>query len=212
MSVVEWNAAAPFAPGYDPPAEALDISFFVPCFNEEPNVVGAIEKLVQVCAKLRLSYEILVFDDCSHDRSVEVVKNFQASNPLVPVRLFVNTVNRGVARNFFDGAFHAHGRHYRLVCGDDIEPIESHEHLLRQSGRLISSCHILLPSKAGHCEGTSCRASLRGSSTRPADIVFAITTGVRSIAVSTCCAFTWRRPASAIRPSFSPGLFMKADR
>ena len=135
MSAVEWNAPAPVAPGYDPLADALDISFFVPCFNEEPNVVGAIEKLVQVCAKLRLSYEILVFDDCSHDRSVEVVKNFQASNPLVPVRLFVNTVNRGVARNFFDGAFQAHGRHYRLVCGDDIEPIESHEHLLRHIGQ-----------------------------------------------------------------------------
>jgi glycosyltransferase involved in cell wall biosynthesis len=135
MSVVQLNGAAPVVPSYGPAGDALDISFFVPCFNEERNVLGAIEKLVQVCDKLRLSYEILIFDDCSRDRTVEVVKTYQTSNPLIPVRLFVNTVNRGVAWNFFEGAFHARGRHYRLVCGDDIEPIESHEHLLRHIGQ-----------------------------------------------------------------------------
>src|SRR5262245_43516369 len=98
--------------------QSLDISFFVPCYNEEQNVRGAIKKLVQVSNELGLSYEILVFDDHSHDRTVEVVKHHQAENPLCPVRLFVNDVNYGVARNFFEGAFRARGSFYRMVCGD----------------------------------------------------------------------------------------------
>lgn len=115
--------------------QTLDISFFVPCYNEEQNVLGAIHKLVRVSNELGLSYEILVFDDHSRDRTVEVVKRHRAENPLSPVRLFVNDVNRGVARNFFEGAFCARGRYYRLVCGDDIEPIETHAALLRQIGK-----------------------------------------------------------------------------
>jgi glycosyltransferase involved in cell wall biosynthesis len=115
--------------------QSLDISFFVPCYNEEQNVRGAIKKLVQVSNELGLSYEILVFDDHSHDRTVEVVKHHQAENPLCPVRLFVNDVNYGVARNFFEGAFRARGSFYRMVCGDDIEPIETHAALLRQIGK-----------------------------------------------------------------------------
>jgi hypothetical protein len=42
--------------------------------------------------------------------------------------------NQGVARNFVEGAFRAHGKHYRLVCGDDVEPIESHCKLLGHLG------------------------------------------------------------------------------
>jgi glycosyltransferase involved in cell wall biosynthesis len=120
---------------YALPADAYDISFFVPCYNEERHVIGAIKKLVQVSDKLGLSYEILVFDDCSYDRTVEAIRTYQATNPLIPVRLFVNHVNRGVARNFFEGAFHARGRYYRLVCGDDVEPLDSHEKLLRHLGQ-----------------------------------------------------------------------------
>src|SRR5262249_11146480 len=67
--------------------------------------------------------------------TVAGVRRHYATNPRSPVSLFVNDINRGVARNFFEGAFRARGRYYRLVCGDDIEPIETHEALLRQLGK-----------------------------------------------------------------------------
>jgi glycosyltransferase involved in cell wall biosynthesis len=112
----------------------LDISFFVPCYNEEDNVRGALDKLATVASTLGLSYEILVFDDCSKDRTVEVVGAYQREHPAVPVRLVAREVNFGVARNFIEGAFQGRGRYYRLVCGDDIEPIESHLTLARRIG------------------------------------------------------------------------------
>jgi glycosyltransferase involved in cell wall biosynthesis len=135
MSIAKLDVpASSEMPDYGLPQDAVDISFFIPCYNEELNVLGAVEKLVCVAGKLNLSYEILVFDDCSRDGTVKAVHAYQAAHPLIPIRLFANTVNRGVARNFFEGAFRARGRYYRLVCGDDIEPIESHEQLLRRIG------------------------------------------------------------------------------
>jgi len=135
MPTIEVGVAPEVGPVEGRFGDTLDITFFVPCYNEEANVLGAIAKLEQAAQKLGLSYEILVFDDHSQDRTVEVVKGHQAANPQSPVRLFVNDVNRGVARNFFEGAFHARGRYYRLVCGDDIEPIETHEALLLRLGK-----------------------------------------------------------------------------
>lgn len=115
-------------------ADSCDISYFVPCYNEEPNIIGAIEKLAAVSQTLDLSYEILIFDDASKDNTVGVVQAYGQQNPQTPIKLFRNESNRGVARNFFEGAFHASGRYYRLVCGDDIEPIETHTSLLRHIG------------------------------------------------------------------------------
>lgn len=114
--------------------DSLDISFFVPCYNEEANVIGAIEKLTEVAKMDGLRHEILIFDDCSKDRTVAFVEDYCQQHPEAPVYLFVNTINRGVSRNFFEGAFRARGKYYRLVCGDDVEPLESHLKLIRHMG------------------------------------------------------------------------------
>lgn len=119
----------------------LDITFFVPCFNEEPNVIGVIDKLTSLAATRSLSYEVLIFDDCSTDQTVEVVKHYQRDHPHEPVRLFTNKKNKGVARNYFEGAFHAQGKHYRLVCGDNVEPLSSHLQLFE----FLDDADIIVP-------------------------------------------------------------------
>ncbi len=116
-------------------ADVLDVSFFVPCYNEERHVVEAIEKLVTVATTLKLAYEILVFDDCSADRTVEVVNAYRRAHPETRLRLFANEVNRGVARNFIEGAFQGVGAYYRVVCGDDVEPIETLQKVLENMGK-----------------------------------------------------------------------------
>jgi hypothetical protein len=40
-----------------------------------------------------------------------------------------------VARNFVEGAFHGKGRYYRLICGDDVEPIASLKAVLQRAGQ-----------------------------------------------------------------------------
>jgi len=112
----------------------VDVSFFVPCYNEERHVCGAIDKLAAAAHKLGISYEVLVFDDCSSDRTSDVVIEYRRSHPGVPVRLFRNSKNMGVSRNFFEGAFQGRGKYYRLICGDDIEPMETHIAVLKRMG------------------------------------------------------------------------------
>jgi glycosyltransferase involved in cell wall biosynthesis len=62
-------------------------------------------------------------------------------HPGLPLRLFVNPVNRGVARNFIEGAFQARGTYYRLVCGDDVEPVETLHKILER----IGAADIIIP-------------------------------------------------------------------
>jgi glycosyltransferase involved in cell wall biosynthesis len=114
--------------------DTIAVSFFIPCFNEQDNVANAIAKVARAATTLGLSFEMLVFDDCSKDHTVEVVRAYQRAHPEINLRLFVNEINRGVSRNFVEGAFRASGTHYRLVCGDDVEPIETHLKILENAG------------------------------------------------------------------------------
>ncbi len=113
----------------------ITISFIVTCYNEEKHVVGAIEKVHQAAMQLGLSHEILVFDDASHDATAQIVKDYIHKFPQVPVRLIQNIVNKGVAYNFIEGAFQGKGQYCRLICGDNVESIETHITILSRIGQ-----------------------------------------------------------------------------
>jgi glycosyltransferase involved in cell wall biosynthesis len=132
------------------PSTLIDVSFFVPCLNEEKHVVGVIEKLKNVCDGLSLSFEILVVDDGSTDKTVEQVTRYQNEHPDTLVRLLVNKVNQGIARNFVEAAFQARGKYYRLVCGDDVEPEDTLTAILSNVGK----ADIIIPYHT-HVEGRS---------------------------------------------------------
>lgn len=112
-----------------------DITLFIPCLNEEKNVIGAIEKVIDACEKTGRSFEILVFDDGSTDRTSEVVEDYRTSHPHVPIQLFRQEKNKGLAHNFVDGAFYGKGRYYRCVAGDDYETPEAHRAILSELGK-----------------------------------------------------------------------------
>lgn len=118
-----------------------DISFIVTCYNEEKNVIGAIDKVKTAAEHLKLSYEILVFDDASQDATSEVVQKYMLEHPNLPIKLYKNIENKGVAYNFVEGVFQGTGEYCRLICGDNIEPIETHIKLLSE----LSKAEIILP-------------------------------------------------------------------
>lgn len=111
------------------------MSFIVTCYNEENNVIGAIEKVHEAARRLNVSHEILVFDDASKDGTSRVVKEYMQKFPAVPVHLHQNQKNKGVAYNFVEGAFQGKGDYCRLICGDNIEPLETHLALLSKIGK-----------------------------------------------------------------------------
>jgi glycosyltransferase involved in cell wall biosynthesis len=51
------------------------ISVVIPLFNEELTIGNVIERLTAVMQKIGFKYEIIVVDDCSADRSLEISKS-----------------------------------------------------------------------------------------------------------------------------------------
>lgn len=113
----------------------MNISFIVTCYNEEKHVIGAIEKVHQAAMQLGLSHEILVFDDASHDATAQIVKDYMQNFPEIPVKLYQNILNKGVAYNFIEGVFQGKGKYCRLICGDNVESIETHVAILSKIGQ-----------------------------------------------------------------------------
>lgn len=119
----------------------IRVTFFVPCLNEERHVANVLDKLTEVSKRLDLRHEILVIDDASTDQTVAKAQEWRARHPGAPVRLLVNRVNQGLSRNFVEGAFQGRGEYYRMVCGDDTEPLETHVEILKHLG----SADIVMP-------------------------------------------------------------------
>ena len=51
-----------------------EVSIVIPVYNEELNLPELIERCVKACDQLPQSYEILLVDDGSRDRSVELIQ------------------------------------------------------------------------------------------------------------------------------------------
>ena len=98
-----------------------DLSLFVACYNEEEGIIPTLETVVAAASEVGISYDVVIIDDCSTDRSVEVIIDYFRKHPDLPIALFVNEVNQGVGSNYAEGAFRCRGKYYRMICGDNVE-------------------------------------------------------------------------------------------
>ena len=114
--------------------DAVDITFFVSCFNEAENVGKALDAIQEAMAAHSASYEILVVDDGSTDRTHYVVQAYHAAHPHLPIRLHRHLSNRGLGFSYFEGASLAKGRYYMLVAGDGDLPSETILNIVKRMG------------------------------------------------------------------------------
>jgi glycosyltransferase involved in cell wall biosynthesis len=122
------------------------LSLFVACYNESGNIVGTLDTVVAAASKTVPSYEIVVVDDGSRDASVQEVRDYMAAHPDLPVRLLINPRNEGVANNYAEAAFRAHGEWYRMICGDNVESEET----LTTIFSAIGEAELLIPYYVQH--------------------------------------------------------------
>lgn len=130
---------------------ALDLTIFVSCYDEQDYILRTLDVVRAAVSEAgSLSYEMIVIDDCSKDRSADLVEEYIERHPRERIILVRNKVNHGLAQNYIDGAFIGRGRYYRLICGDDAEPQKTIVAVLREIGKadLIIPYYVDTPGRS----------------------------------------------------------------
>jgi len=94
----------------------VTISVVVPCHNDDPYIEECLNALSN--QSLRPS-EIIVCDDASCDRTLEVVRSWQASHPDMLLIIVKHDDHVGISRNFNSGLLASSGDYVSMVAADD---------------------------------------------------------------------------------------------
>lgn len=117
------------------------LSIVIPAYNEAGRILAALEKIEAFLKQQAYSAEVLIVDDCSSDKTVDVVKKIITSRP--NYRLLMNQVNTGKGASVRKGMLAASGR-FRLFSDADLStPIEEVNKFLE----LIKSYDVIIGSR-----------------------------------------------------------------
>lgn len=111
-----------------------DITFFVPCLNEEQNIGPTLDNIRAALKSFNYTFQVLIIDDCSRDNTVRVIEDYKLKNPSIRIDLVKNTMNRGLGRNYVDASYLGCGRYFMLINGDNAEPKETIEAIISKLG------------------------------------------------------------------------------
>ena len=107
------------------------ISVISGCFNEEGNLKEFYDRIVAAFGRLpNYTYEIIIADNCSTDRSREILREIAAKDPRFKVILNAN--NFGIIRSGFNALLQATGDAVVVLCSDLQEPPELILEFVRQ--------------------------------------------------------------------------------
>jgi glycosyltransferase involved in cell wall biosynthesis len=93
-----------------------ELSLVIPCYNEQDNLRALIEAIRASVDPLKVSYEVVITDDCSKDKSWEILKELAAADPRVRPQRFA--FNCGESAASWAGMKSARGRYIVTVDAD----------------------------------------------------------------------------------------------
>tara|TARA_R110002110_G_scaffold135312_2_gene319289 strand:+ start:3569 stop:4597 length:1029 start_codon:yes stop_codon:yes gene_type:complete len=105
------------------------LSFVVPCYNEEENIATTIREISKEANRLKLSFEIILVDDGSRDRTIDICRALMRDHPIRVVRL---SRNFGKEQAISAGLSAAAGDATVILDADLQEPISYLETLVVQ--------------------------------------------------------------------------------
>ena len=109
------------------------ISVIVPAYNEEKNLANTISVINRAFKNLIPDYEILIFNDCSKDRTKEIADEIAKKDNRVKV--IHNLVNKGLGWNYIKGIELANKNYIMLIPGDDDIPDKSIKDIIKYIGK-----------------------------------------------------------------------------
>ena len=89
--------------------DAPEISLVIPCYNEDGNLRELVKAIRAAVEPLKISYEIVITDDCSKDNSWAILKELAAADPRIRVQKFA--FNCGESAASFAGLKAARGKY-----------------------------------------------------------------------------------------------------
>jgi len=92
------------------------ITILIPCYNEEKAIQGVIKNVERVMSQTDYQYEILIVDDNSTDKSVELISQEIKLND--KIRLIKRKINRGSGASRKTGTREAKGDIIVMLDGD----------------------------------------------------------------------------------------------
>lgn len=96
--------------------ETPELSFVIPCFNEQDNLRALVQAIRDSADPLRRSYEIVITDDCSKDNSWAVLKELAAADRRIRAQRFA--FNCGQSAALWAGMKAARGKIIVTLDGD----------------------------------------------------------------------------------------------
>ena len=94
----------------------MDLSIVIPAYNEEKRILIALEQTLALMQQRPWSYELLVVDDGSADRTAACTAEYAREHP--QVRCVQNDRNRGKGYSVQHGVAEAQGRYIGFMDGD----------------------------------------------------------------------------------------------
>ena len=99
------------------------ISILVPCYNEEKNVRGISEAVVNECKKLtKYDYELVFIDNCSNDNTRAIIREICSKNN--KIKAIFNINNFGQFNSPYHGMCQLDGDCVITMCCDFQDPVE----------------------------------------------------------------------------------------
>ena len=102
------------------------------------------EQIDSILAQTYQNFELLIFDDGSSDKTIEIIKSYTQKHP--NIHLKENEKNLGFLKNFEQAISHAKGKYIALTDQDDIWKEEKLERFITEIGEnvLIYSDAIII--------------------------------------------------------------------
>ena len=123
------------------------VSVIMPAYNAEKYIEEAISSVV---SQTHENWELLILDDCSTDRTVEIAERFAGLD--ARIRLLRNPQNMGVAKTRNRGLDLAQGEWIALLDSDDVwhrDKLEKQLVIAGHSGADIIYCSYAMISESG---------------------------------------------------------------
>ncbi|MFT4313461.1 MAG: glycosyltransferase, partial [Candidatus Woesearchaeota archaeon] len=89
------------------------LTIIVPAYNEARTIVQNMQLVKEYCQTHKISYELIIVDDGSHD------KTYEESKKIENAKIFRNIPNQGKGYSVKKGIKHATGK-YVLICDCDL--------------------------------------------------------------------------------------------